>query len=307
MSAFEKPVTGVYAAVPTHRDAAGALDENALRRHLEFLAEAGIDGVALNGATGEFCLTTGDELRRILATASSVLAGRAAIVCGIGSPDLKGCLEKGALAIDAGARALLLSMPYFFPYEQDDLEAFCREAGAQLRTPILLYNLPQFTTGLAPATVQQIIENCPNIVGIKDSSGMLDILELLTRVAPRSCRIVGNDSVLATALERDLCDGVISGVAGVVPELILALYSLRGHPQSEEFTQASRALDDFIAHADVFPTPWALKWIAEARGIAPANFAQPVSTRRMRQARDFQQWFQSWYLQTFQSPAAVSS
>lgn len=307
MSASEKPVTGVYAAVPTHRDASGALDENAMQQHLVFLAQAGIDGVVLNGATGEYCLTTRDELRRILAVACGVLGQRAAIVCGIGAPGLAGCLERATLAMEAGARAVLLPMPYFFPYEQDDLEEFCQQADAHLRRPVLLYNLPQFTTGLAPATVRQIVENCKNITGIKDSSGSLDILQLLTRVAPGSCRIVGNDSVLATALERDLCDGVISGVAGVVPELILALYAQRGSPQSEEFTRASRALDEFIAHADVFPVPWALKWLAEARGIAAANFAQPVSARRMRQADDLQQWFQTWYSQTFQGPASASS
>ena len=121
MSSPEKLVTGVYAAVPTHRDSNGALDENALRDHLEFLGAAGVDGVALNGATGEFCLTTVDELRRILAVASTVLGRRAGIVCGIGAPGLQGCVERGTLAMEAGARGLLLPMPYFFPYEQDDL------------------------------------------------------------------------------------------------------------------------------------------------------------------------------------------
>ena len=40
-----------------------------------------------------------------------------------------------------------------------------------------------------------------------------------------ACRIVGDDGVLSAALHAEVCDGVISGVACVVPELILAVYS----------------------------------------------------------------------------------
>ncbi len=46
-----------------------------------------------------------------------------------------------------------------------------------------------------------------------------------------------------------------------------------------------------IARLGAFPTPWGLKWAAEARGILPAAFAQPVSSERIEQARIFQRWF----------------
>ena len=290
----EKLVRGVFAAVGTPRRADGSLDERSLARSIEFLLERGIRGLALNGATGEFCLTTPAELARMLAVAERIAAGRAALLCGIGSAGLRGCVENGRIAEGGGASGLLLPMPYFFPYAQDDLEAFCREAAAQLSLPILLYNLPQFASGLEPVTALKLISECPNIVGIKDSSGSLDVLRLLTASAPQCCRVVGNDSALAEALRERVCDGVISGVAFALPELLVSIYGAGRRPDSEEFQEAARTLSEFLGAIAPFPVPWALKLVAEARGIAPASFSQPLSPRRMAQARELKEWFKAW-------------
>jgi 4-hydroxy-tetrahydrodipicolinate synthase len=289
-----KLVSGVYAAAMTPRHADGTLDVASFRKSIEFLLKQGIRGLALNGATGEFCLTSRDELRRILELAVDVMAGQGKIVCGIGSASVTECIEKGRLAADGGAIALLLPMPYFFPYAQDDLDAFCRTVAEESSVPVLLYNLPEFTTGLEPSTVQNLVMTCTNIIGIKDSSGSLEILQSLTRAGIECCRMVGSDNVLAEALRKQVCDGVISGVACVLPEVICSLFAYSCHANSAEFIRATRELDELIQQLGHFPVPWGLKLIAESRRIAPASFAQPLSTRRVAQSREFQEWFQAW-------------
>ena len=104
-----------------------------------------------------------------------------------------------------------------------------------------------------------------------------------------ACRIVGNDSALVQALGEQVCDGVISGVACVLPELLLAVYR-----RGPDFDRACRQLDEFIGAINGFPVPWALKWIGESRGIAPARFGQPLSESRVRQGRDLRSWFERW-------------
>lgn len=289
-----KVVHGVFAAVSTPRQPGGRFDADAFRASLTFLLERGIRGVALNGATGEYCVTTPDELRQILAVAQPVLTGSAEWVVGIGSASLRGCLDNAKRAVDGGAKGVLLPMPHFFTYAQDDLIAFGTAVAQHVPIPILLYNLPQFTNGLDPATVQTLMANCPNIVGIKDSSGSLDILHVLTSALPDACRIVGNDSALADALRQHVVDGVISGVAGVLPELILSLYELENQTDSAEFERKEALLVEFIHRINALPTPWGLKIIGESRGIAPASFSLPLSARRMVQKQALQDWFRSW-------------
>jgi 4-hydroxy-tetrahydrodipicolinate synthase len=285
-----KRLAGVYAAPTTPRDDAGRVHAGALAHMLEFLMEGGVRGFAVNGATGEFCLNSPQELGRMLETVVRTVEGKGRFLCGIGAADLRGAVENGRVAIAAGAEAVLLPMPYFFPYGQEDLRAFCLEAAAQLPVDILLYNLPQFTSGLAIETVCGLISACPSIRGIKDSSGSLDLLRVLTTSMPGAVRLVGNDGALPQALQEDICDGVVSGVAGAVPELILPLFENGGASNR----RAIERLDEFIQALDALPVPWGLKWIAESRGMAPASFPLPLSESRALEGRRLQEWFRQW-------------
>jgi 4-hydroxy-tetrahydrodipicolinate synthase len=279
---------GVYAAVLIPRLPDGQLNENGFRAILEFLRGQGLTKIVVNGATGEYCLTTAPELARMLAICRETMPD-GEMLCSIGAAGINGCLELGRVAIDAGVRALLLPMPYFFPYAQDDLHAFCTMVAAQLDAPILLYNLPRFTTKIDLETVRRLIDSTPNIVGIKDSSGSLAILAGLNSGA---CRIVGDDSALVAALDAALCDAVVSGVAGVLPELITLLFHQRN---AEIYPQAVELLNGLIGRLSAFPVPWGLKLIAECRGITPAWFSQPLSAARAAQAEQFRQWFPVWW------------
>lgn len=283
-------VQGVYAAVLIPRLPDGAFDSRGFRAILEFLRGKGLTRIVVNGATGEYCLTTAPEVARMLTICGETMPG-APVLCSIGAPGLAGCLELGRVAIDHGARGLLLPMPHFFPYSQGDLRAFCADVAGRLEAPILLYNLPRFTTPLALETVRGLIDSVPNIIGIKDSSGSLGILGGLNSGA---CRIVGDDSVLVAALDAGLCDGVVSGVAGVLPEVTMFLFHQRNSPA---YPRAVELLTELIRHLCVFPVPWGLKLIAECRGITAAWFSQPLSVERTAQANEFRAWFPGWWAQ----------
>jgi 4-hydroxy-tetrahydrodipicolinate synthase len=163
---------------------------------------------------------------------------------------------------------------------------------AQVNLPILLYNLPDFTSGLDPETACRLIRDIPNVIGIKDSGHSLETLRRPTVRQILSSRIVGNDGLLADALRERVCDGVVSGVACVLPELVRAIFS--ESPDSARFEQLNRSLDTFRMQIGRFPTPWGLKWIAEARGIFNAAFAQPTAASRRQQGCEMIEWFRQW-------------
>jgi 4-hydroxy-tetrahydrodipicolinate synthase len=283
-----KLVRGVSAAVLTPRLADGSVDAPSLHKLLEFLLGKGISSFALNGATGECCITTPSQLRTLLSAAKEVAGGSADFLCGVGAADTQGSIAFAQIAQDVGVKALLMPMPYFFPYQQEDLEQFSRSVAASISLPVMLYNLPQFTSGLRKETVHTLIAEVPNIIGIKDSSGSLEILSHLSEHEVDACRIVGDDAALSAALQAEVCDGVVSGVACIAPELILALYEKRS-------TAAEQALVELIAQLRQFPTPWGLKWIAQARGILQAAFPLPLSLARKAQGEQLEQWFPQWY------------
>ena len=285
-------LNGVSAAVLTPRTDTDAVAENQFRHNLYFLLARGIRSFALNGATGEFCLTSPAQLERILANASPITDFDGQFVVGIGTAGYTTSVELGRMAADAGAKAVLLPMPYFFPYEQADLRAFVTRVADALSIPVLLYNLPQFTSAIAPQTSLQLIREHENIAGIKDSSGSLETLRLLTAEGVDCCRIVGSDGALGRALEEGVCDGVVSGVACVLPELIQRLFAAGvSAPGSVEFRAANDHLEALIEEINVLPVPWGLKVVSEERQLGPAKFALPIAPERQLQIAQLRTWF----------------
>lgn len=286
----DRVVHGVYAALLTPRLKDDRVDASALTALVKFLMGKGISSFAVNGATGEYCLTTPDQLRTVLSTIREASNDQATVLCGVGAAGSALSIELAGIAQAANVKGLLLPMPYFFPYGQQDLESFCREIAGSTSLPVLLYNLPQFTSGLGEELVHKLILEVPNIVGIKDSGGSLDILGHLTRSGVKASRIVGNDNVLAAALVEGVCDGVVSGVACVLPELVSAQYHLSPTADKASFEKISSMMGEVIAQLNRLPTPWGLKWFAEARGVMQASFSQPQSSERLATGYEMSAW-----------------
>ena len=283
--------SGVYAALLVPRTAVGELDVEGFRRQVAMLARQPLTGFAINGATGEFTFSTPGELQQMV-EATRELAGDAQILAGVGAGDVRGAALRARIAKQAGANALLLPMPSFFPYRQDDLHAFCTAVADTVELPVLLYNLPQFTTGLNVETSLSLIAGHPNIIGIKDSSGSLDTLRALTQQKIEGARIIGNDSALCDALTEGVCDAVVSGVACALPELMTSIFGTNS--EDERFSSYRDLLDEFIAQLDLLPTPWGLKMASEARGFTRASYPFPLSEARAEEVTALREWFQNW-------------
>lgn len=291
----EKLIQGVHAALLTPRLEDGSIDEKTFCANAAFLLDSGVKGVVLNGATGEYHRTGEGEFRRMVELVSG-LAGQGRFLAGIGSSNPQTTVENGLIALEAGALALLLPAPHFFRYAQEDIATYARYIAERVPGPILLYNLPQFANGYEPSTVEELTSTVPNIIGVKDSSGTLDVLRALTVTAePEICRIVGSDNVLVEARKEGVFDGLISGIACVLPELMLQLGSEDAMQDAARYEATIPLLQEILDQLQRFPVPWGLMWIAERRGLAPARFPLPLSEFRRSQGASFGAWIEQWW------------
>lgn len=287
---------GVIAAVLLPRDEQGRPEWDEFERLVAFLCGCGLSGVCVNGATGEYARATPEERRTAVAAARNVTGSRGMVVAGDGSACTLSTIRLLREAEASGADAHLVPPPCFFRYREDDVQEFYREVAAAASRPVLIYNLPAFLTGLSEQTVAELVRSEPRIAGVKDSSGRFDILERLTAEPElQARRFVGNDWALAEACRRGLADGVISGVACVLPELILALWQAG---QAGDFTRLEmleKALAEALQQIDAWPAPVGLEVIAEARGLRRCLPAVPFSAARREQALAMRRWFESWW------------
>jgi 4-hydroxy-tetrahydrodipicolinate synthase len=288
-------MAGLFAAVATPIHSDGRVDVATLERLIDFLVEAGVSGVCLAGATGEYPHFETADRKTVIRRAAARLPRDRALLVGIGGPTMRHTIDLGETALQSGSRGVLMPMPMFFRYEQDDLSAFSKYVSDALRGPCLLYNLPDFTNGLAPATVIALLREAEFIVGIKDSSGQLDHLAAFAeaRNGEPWTLLVGDDRALLKGLQAGW-DGSISGVAGFCPELLVALYRSHVAGHAEEASRLQDLLDELIAQLSPFPTPWGIRIGLAARGIDTGPLPLPVTATRKRQIAAFTAWLPEW-------------
>ena len=288
-------IAGLFAAVATPIHGDGRVDVATLDRLVDFLVEAGVSGICLAGATGEYPHFETADRKAVIRRAAGRLPRDRALLVGIGGPSIRHTIELGETALQSGSRGLLVPMPMFFRYEQEDLAAFSTHVSGALRGPCLLYNLPDFTNGLAPETIVGLLRDAEFIVGIKDSSGQLEHLTAFAdaRNGEPWTLLVGDDRALLKGLQAGW-DGSISGVAGFCPELLVALYRSHVEGHADEAVRLQALLDELIGQLAPFPTPWGIRIGLAARGIDTGPLPLPLTPRRKQQAAAFMTWLPEW-------------
>jgi 4-hydroxy-tetrahydrodipicolinate synthase len=239
---------GVFVPLLTPFDAAEALDLPALERLVEFLLERGVHGLFVGGTTGEFPLLSLAERKRVAEVVVARAAGRVPVVVHAGATSTRDVIDLARHARQIGAPAVAVVSPYYFPLPEDALiEHFVRVAEAVAGYPVLLYNIPQRTgNALVPAIAAEIVRRCPNVVGIKDSTGNLaQTIEYasLRDGGGHAFQVAqGADGLLVAGLAVGI-EATVSGNANVFPEPAVEVFEAWWRGDQAAASAAQRRLD----------------------------------------------------------------
>jgi len=288
-------ISGVFAALATPIDEQGRPNPSAFDQLIDFVMDRGVDGVVIGGGTAEYPHFDVDARIALARQAVQRVAGRGPVITCVGTSSFFTTLALARGAADAGSTLLLLPMPHFFHYSQDDLVAYTQAVCSAVPVPFLLYNLPSFTGAITAATALQLMRTIPNLIGIKDSSGDRQNL----RPLGKACRervasvLVGDDCLLLDALQAGW-SGTVSGIGCFVPELILAVYRSHFAGETARAAHLQAQLDAFIAEVVRLPTPWGVRVCLAARGIACGPMHLPLSPARREQVAALAEWLRTW-------------
>ncbi|MEA1964988.1 MAG: 4-hydroxy-tetrahydrodipicolinate synthase [Candidatus Aerophobetes bacterium] len=203
----------------------GEIDEEAIRRVIQFCLEKGVDGIVPCGTTGESPTLSSEEHKRVIEITIDEVKGRVPVIAGTGSNNTKEAEELTEFAKKAGADGALIITPYYNKPTQNCLEAHYRKLDA-IGVPIVIYNVPSRTgVNISPATVAKL-SRLNNIIGIKEASGSMDqISSIIAASDPNFFILSGNDSQTLPILSLGGM-GVISVVANIIPEETAKMISL---------------------------------------------------------------------------------
>jgi 4-hydroxy-tetrahydrodipicolinate synthase len=203
-----------------------ALDVDGLERVVEHILAAGPAGLFVLGTTGEGPSLSYHLRRELVERVCQLVNGRVPVLVGVTDTAFIESINVAEEAAEAGADAVVLSAPYYFAPDQENLWQYTREIVAQMPLPVFLYNMPSHTkVSFSVETVRRAME-LPKVVGVKDSSGDMiyfDRLRQLVTERPDFSLLIGPEELLAEALLLGAHGGV-SGGANIWPQLYVELH-----------------------------------------------------------------------------------
>lgn len=219
---------GVFCPTITITDDAGAIDYELWGRHLDHLAEAGINGVLLFGSIGEFYSVSLADKKAAIEFAVQRVAGRMKVFAGVGDTTYANVLELTRFAEQAGADAVLAVSPYYFGPSDAAAHAYFGGIAEATSLPVILYNFPARTgTDISPELAADLAAKYPNICGIKDT---VDTISHTRKVIAATRAVNPEFSVLSGFDEYYLVNrvsggnGVLCGLTNVEPELFVKMH-----------------------------------------------------------------------------------
>lgn len=223
------------------------LDIEGTQRLVEHLIAGGVHGIFILGTTGE-APSLSYRLRRELIDRTCQLAnGRVPVLVGITDTSFVESVNLAQHAATAGAAAVVLATPYYFPAGQTELVSYIRNLVPQLPLPLMLYNMPSLTKVWFELETLQQLSQIEQIVGIKDSSDDMDYFEQLMSLRtlrPDWSILLGPESKIAQAMNLG-GDGAVTGGANVFPTLFVQCYQAALEGDVQRVSELTHTINEF--------------------------------------------------------------
>ena len=218
---------GIVPPLVTPLSGPDALDERGLERLIAHVIGGGVTGLFVLGTTGEGP-SLSHRLQRATVTAACGFANhKVPVLVGISDTSCAESIALAQFAADAGADAVVIAPPYYFPAGQTELEQYVRWLCDRVPLPVMLYNMPQLTKVEFDIDTLARLSDIDRIVGVKDSGGNLDYFRGVVNLKsqrPDWSVLIGPEALLPQAMLAG-GDGGVSGGANIVPKLFTRLFT----------------------------------------------------------------------------------
>jgi dihydrodipicolinate synthase/N-acetylneuraminate lyase len=280
------PLRGVLAASVTPlREHGGALDEDAFGLLVDFFVREGLDGLLALGTAGEGILLDVEERRRGADLFLQAADHRLQVAVHCGAQTTADTVALAAHAAEVGADAVVVIGPPYFKLDEDAQYAHLFAAAvACAPLPFYVYEFAA-TTGyaIAPAVLERLRDDAPNVVGLKVSDTPLEAFEKY--LLPGFDIFVGPEALIADGMARG-ARGAVSALASALPREVAAVVR-------EPTAEGAARLGELRAFVERFPRQAALKRLLALQGVpVRADVRAPLRTLTPDERDELDAWAQ---------------
>ncbi|MHB0962940.1 MAG: dihydrodipicolinate synthase family protein [Gemmatimonadaceae bacterium] len=211
MSSFA--LAGVLGPVTTPFTASETPDLVGFASNIRSHLAHGLHGIVVCGSTGEAALLDEAERTSLIETARAAVPADRLLLMGTGAESTKQCVTRCRDAGARGANAVLVVAPHYYGPQMTAaaLRTHYQRVADESPVPVVLYNIPKYMHfRLEPDLVAELSMH-ENIVGIKDSSGDMALLDgYLQAQGSKFTVLTGNGGQLLPGLQLGVRGGIVA-------------------------------------------------------------------------------------------------
>jgi 4-hydroxy-tetrahydrodipicolinate synthase len=223
---------GSYTVMVTPFKADGSLDEDQLRKFVDWQIEQGVHGLIPLGSTGEFLSLTRDERHSVAAIVVEQARKRVPVIVGTAAEWTDEACELSRDAQALGADGVMVVPPYYSSPTEDEIFEHYRRIGESVSIPVMVYNNPNTANvDIKPNLIARLTQ-IDTVLYIKESSGSVNrITRIMDLCGDRMTVFAGYD-----AWESFRCgaQGCVSVLGNIAPALASDLFNTTVNDQRLE-------------------------------------------------------------------------
>jgi 4-hydroxy-tetrahydrodipicolinate synthase len=266
---------GAYTAMVTPLDAKSGLDEDGLRKNVEFQIKHGIHVLVPVGTTGECATLDYEEHKRAIEVTVETAKGRVPVMAGTGSNSTHEAIMLTRYAKEVGADAALSVVPYYNKPTQRGLYEHFKKVAETVDLPQFIYNIPSRTgVNMEPETVAKL-SKVKNIAGIKEASNIEQVMHIIHMTSRDFAVFAGDDDMTFPTLALGGV-GVISVASNIVPGKIAEIVNTFFDGNIEKSRELYHELLPLFKVLFIETNPAPVKAAMEMMGMAAGPLRLPL-------------------------------
>ncbi len=187
-------LSGLFPPITTPFYPDGKIYYKKLEHNVDRYSKTPIAGIVVQGSTGEALMLSDEEKREVLRVAMGAAAPEKVMIAGCGIESAIETLRLIEYAASLDYDVAMIRTPHYYKSQMkpENMLAFYRFVADRSPLPIMIYSFPPSTGYDIPAEVVIALAEHPNLLAIKESSGVIEKVKRMvdeTRHVRRSARV----------------------------------------------------------------------------------------------------------------------
>jgi dihydrodipicolinate synthase/N-acetylneuraminate lyase len=235
-------IRGVLLPMITPFDEKVRIDEQMMRRLVDFHIGAGVQGLFVLGSTGQGPAMTIEERKQAASIALDQAKSRVTVVIHVGTADAGSTVELAEHAAAHKADAVAIVPPYYYSdHTEYEIIAHYGAVAKAVPLPIFIYENPKYSgISIPPGLAVRMKDQVPALKGIKVAYGQGALLEYV-RLLPDVSVFTGNADLFG--LVPFGLAGMINPPTSFVPEICVDLFKALDGRDYERAVEAQKRVD----------------------------------------------------------------